>query len=342
MNLNFEHRGAAHCESGVVSNLLNFYGYQLSEPMVFGIGAGLYFVNMPFVSYKGNMMKFSFRTFPGAIFAHTMKNLKIKVGVKKRFFNKEKAMKEVDKLLEQGKPVGNVVGLYFLPYTPIRIHFNAHHLCVTGKEGDEYTVSDPTVPLAQKLSAENLKKVRFSKGMFKPQGKMYWVKELPTGTPDLHAAIFNGIKTTCNKMTGTPLLPLGVRGIAVLAKQIRKLETKYGEQDALIFLATLLQAMEEFGTGGAGFRFLYSAFLYEAADMLNQPKLKDFSTKMTNIGDLWRQFALECGRKFKNRGKESYNDLADRLLEISEKEKQFFITLRKYIKTECLEIMINT
>jgi hypothetical protein len=335
MNLNFEHRSAAHCETGVVSNLLNFYGYPLSEPMVFGIGAGLFFVYMPFVPFKSNMMKFSFRTLPGAVFTHAMKNLKIKVGMKKRFFNKEKAMQEVDKLLEKGVPVGNVVGLYFLPHTPLRIHFNAHHLCVIGKEGDEYTVSDPTVSDMQKLSSETLKKVRFSKGMLKPQGKMYWIKEKPKEFPDIHSAILRGIKTTCNKMIGVPVLPLGVRGIALLSKQIRNLEKNYGAQDALLYLATLLQAMEEFGTGGAGFRFLYSAFLYEAADILNKPQMKDFATKMTNIGDLWRLFALECGRKFKNRTNESYNDLADRLLEISRKEMEFFVSLRKFIKTEC-------
>jgi len=334
MNLNFEHRSAAHCETGVVSNLLNFYGYQLSEPMVFGIGAGLFFVYMPFVPFKDNMMKFSFRTLPGAIFQQSMKNLKIKVGMKKRFFNKEKAMKEMNNLLAQGIPVGNVVGLYFLPHTPLRIHFNAHHLCVTGKNGDEYTVSDPTVSTMQTLTSHTLKKVRFSKGMLKPQGKMYWIKEKPTCLP-LNSAIIKGIRTTCSKMLGIPFIPIGIQGIAWMSKQIRKLESKYGEQDALIFLATLLQAMEEFGTGGAGFRFVYSAFLHEAADVLNKPKMKDFAIDMNNIGDLWRQFALECGRKFKNRGKESYNELADRLLEISEKEKEFFVSLRKYIKTEC-------
>ena len=136
-------------------------------------------------------------------------------------------------------------------------------------------------------------------------------------------------------MLGVPFIPTGVQGIALLAKQIRKLEAQYGEQDALIFLATLLQAMEEFGTGGAGFRFLYSAFLHEAADVLNKPEMKDFALEMNHIGDLWRQFALECGRKFKNRSNESFNDLSNRLLDISKDEKRFFIRLKKYVKTEC-------
>jgi hypothetical protein len=333
MILNFEHHSAAHCEAGVVSNQLNFYGYQLSEPMVFGIGAGLFFAYLPFVSYKGNMTKFSFRTMPGAIFSQTMKNLHVKTGMKKRFLNKDKAMQEVDKLLAAGIPVGTVIGLFFLPYTPIRIHFNAHHLCVVGKEGDEYTVSDPTVSAMQKLSYNNLKKVRFAEGAFKPRGKMYWIKEKPTIPSDLRPAIMSGIKKTCRNMVGIPFSPLGVQGIVLLSKQIRKLETKYGEQEALIFLATLLQSMEEFGTGGAGFRFVYSAFLQEAAEMLNEPALNDFSIKMTEIGDLWRQFALECGRKIKNRSNASCNDLADKLLEVATAEKIFFTELKKYVKT---------
>ncbi|MDR2972771.1 MAG: BtrH N-terminal domain-containing protein [Bacteroidales bacterium] len=335
MNLNFEHRSTAHCETGVISNLMNFYGIKLSEPMAFGIGAGLFFVCMPFVPFKGNMMKFSFRTLPGAVFKHSMKNLKIKVGRKNRFFNKEKAMKKVDDLLAQGIPVGNVVGLYFLPHTPLRIHFNAHHLCVIGKEGDIYTVSDPTVASIQNLSSDVLKKVRFSRGMLRPQGKMYWIKEKPNESLDLKSAIIKGIKTTCYNMLDIPILPIGVNGITSLSKQIRNIEKKYGEQDALFFLATLLQAMEEFGTGGAGFRFLYSAFLYEAAEVLQKMKLKVLAEEMSIIGDLWRAFALECGRKFKNRSNESCNELADRLLVIAEKEKRFFVSLRKFINTEC-------
>jgi hypothetical protein len=332
MTLNFEHRSAAHCESGVVSNLLNFYGYQLSEPLVFGIGAGLFFVYMPFVSFKGNMTKFSFRTLPGSIFSQTMKNLNIKVGKKNRFFNQNKAMKATDKLLEKGIPVGNVAGLYFLPYTPLRVHFNAHHLCVIGKEGDQYTVSDPTVSDMQTLSYNELKRVRFAQGMFKPRGKMYWIKKMPTTPPDIRQAVISGIKTTCRNMVGIPLAPVGANGIVLLVKQMRKLETKYSEEDALLYLAALIQVMEEFGTGGAGFRFQYSAFLFEAADMVNMPKLKDFAAEMNRIGDLWRLFANECGRKFKNRSDISYKELADKLMEIATAEKRFFVDLRKEIK----------
>ena len=336
MIINFEHRGAAHCETGVTSNMLNFYGFHLSESMILGIGEGLAFIYIPFMPFKGNSMKFSFRSFPGSIFACAMKKLHVKVGMK-RFRNKEDAMKELDKLLAAGIPVGNVVGLFHLPYAPARAHFNAHNLCVVGKEGDEYIISDPcwhTTLL--NISYNDLMKVRFSEGAFKPRGKMYWIKEKPILTDDIRHIIKHSIQKTCKKMIGMPLMScFGVHGIVLLSKQIRKLETKYGEKDALLYVASLVQAIEEIGTGGAGYRYMYGFFLHEAAEMLDKPKLKDFSIEMTHIGDLWRQFALECGRKFKNRTKASYNDLADKLIEIATAEKNFFVTLRKYIKTEC-------
>ena len=331
MTINFEHRTASHCETGVTSNILNFYGHQLSESMIFGIGEGLTFIYIPFVPFKGNLLKFSFRSFPGTIFSRAMKKLHVKVGMK-RFSSKDEAMKEMDKLLADGIPVGNVVGLYHLPYAPIRSHFNAHNLCVVGREGDEYIISDPcwhTTLL--KISYNDLMKVRFSEGAFKPRGKMYWVKEKPI-LADIRPVIARSIKKTCKKMIGVPFVPqFGVRGIVTLSKNIRKLEARYGEKDAMLYLATLVQSIEDIGTGGAGYRYMYGLFLHEAAEMLHEPKLEKFSVEITRIGDLWRQFALECVRKFKHRSQTSYGDLADKLLEIAAAEKKFFAALGKEV-----------
>jgi hypothetical protein len=331
MVLNFEHRPSAHCETGVTSNMLHFYGHQLSESMIFGIGEGYDFIYVPFLPFKGNTMKVIFRSFPGSIFKIAMKKLQVKVGLK-RFVNKEEAMKEMDKLLAAGIPVGNVVGMYHLYYAPVRTHFNAHNLCVVGKEGDDYIVSDPCWSTTSvKISSAELKKVRFAQGAFKPRGKMYWMKEKPT-LPDLRNAIVSGIKASCNKMIGRPVPQLGIYGIRTLSKQIRTLEKKYGEKDANIFLASLVQSIEEIGTGGAGYRYMFGVFLHEAAELLNMPKLKDYSVEITKVGDLWRQLALECVRKFKNRSSITYNELADKLLEIAAEEKAFFTDLKKEMK----------
>jgi len=331
ITLNFEHRSASHCETGTIANLLNYNSYQLDEPMIFGIGAGIYFIHLPFLSHESSLPICNFRTMPGSVFSHAMKYLRINVGIK-RFSDQEKAMKEMDELLAAGTPVGNVVNVYFLSYMPreVLMHFNAHNICIIGKEGDEYIVSEPISNEIKKISCNDLKRARFSKGILKPKGKMYWIKEKPN-VSYLHQAVVNGIKKSCDNMLA--LFPyVGVRGIATLSKRMRKWETKYGEKNAMLRLAQMIKSLEELGTGGVGFRFMYSAFLHEAADMLNKPELKDFSVEMNNIGNLWRQFAVEGGRKLKNRNNISYDELADRLQEIATAEKKFFVALRKYIK----------
>jgi rubrerythrin len=54
---------------------------------------------------------------------------------------------------------------------------------------------------------------------------------------------------------------------------------------------------------------------------------------MTQIGDLWRDFALDASRIYKNRAakSEGYNDVASQLEVIADKEEVFFKKLKKAI-----------
>ncbi|MDR2764484.1 MAG: BtrH N-terminal domain-containing protein [Tannerella sp.] len=334
MKIDFEHSQAAHCENGVTAGILRFYGIRISEPMIFGIGAGLFFSYMPFIRLH-QMPVFSFRPLPGHIFARVTGRLGIRIN-KRRFQNEDKAMEALDKLLEQGIPVGNLVGVFYLPYFPkeYRFHFNAHNICVIGKEGDVYTVSDPVVQATCELTYDDLKRVRFAKGTFPPQGKMYWVKRISTTSPDLRSAILSGIRLNCNRMLDIPLPWFGVKGIHTLAAKMRCWERKLGAKKAALQLAQVIRMLEEIGTGGAGFRYMYAAFLQEAAGIADQPAFREAAMEMTRIGDLWRNFAFEAARKFKKRGDDvcTYDALADKLVVIADAEKHFFTRLRETVK----------
>jgi len=144
MKTDFEHRQGAHCESGVTSNLLSIASNgKITEPLAFGIGAGLFFAYIPLIKIN-NGPAIAFRTLPGYIFNRTAKSLGIPV-VSKRFGSKQKAESYLNECLEAGNPVGCQVGVYYLPYFPkeYRFHFNAHNLIVYAKEGDNYLVSVP-------------------------------------------------------------------------------------------------------------------------------------------------------------------------------------------------------
>ena len=329
MKIDFQHNQAAHCENGVTSNLLKFYGIGLSEPMIFGIGSGYFFSHMPFIRLNG-MSVTSFRVLPGWVFKRVTRRLGIRVR-RYKFRNRDMAMQELDKLLEKGIPVGLLVGVFHLPYFPkeYRFHFNAHNITVFGKEGDRYWVSDPVMESVETLSGEELRKVRFAMGTYPPRGRMYYITGIPEQV-ELKPAIIKGIRKTAKDMLTIPIPMFGVKGIRFLANRMRKWPAKLGEKAAALNLSQIIRMLEEIGTGGSGFRFIYAAFLQECAVILQQPWLNDLSREMTGIGDQWREFAVQAARCFKNRdkGQTSYDQLAGMLIMIAEREEKVFIQLR--------------
>ncbi|OFY41071.1 MAG: peptidase [Bacteroidetes bacterium GWF2_40_14] len=334
MELNFVHKPSGHCENGVVSNLLRFYGVEMSEAMVFGLGSGLFFSHMPFYKMHG-MAITSFRPLPGDIFSRVVKLLGIKMK-RFKFRDKEKAMDKLDELLMKGFPVGMLVGVYHLPYFPkeYRFHFNAHNICVIGKEEDQYIVSDPVVVDKCRLSSNELKLVRFASGTYPPKGRMYYISDFKGIKPVNESMVRKAILKNCNRMLKIPLPMFGVEGIRYLAKRMRKWVSFFGEKKAALNLAQVIRMLEEIGTGGAGFRFMYAAFLQEASVMINEPRLNRLSAELTAIGDQWRDFSYNAARLFKKRDAEvaTYDQLADKLMVIADREEKLFRELEKVIR----------
>jgi hypothetical protein len=329
IHIPFHHRQAAHCENGVTSNLLRFHHLNLSEAMVFGIGAGLFFGFMPFIKLN-NLPLFSFRPWPGAIFNRITRRLGIG-NQRQKFKDPGQAMEALDKNLEKGIPTGCLVGVFHLTYFPkaYRFHFNAHNIVVIGRENGHYLISDPIMESIERLSYDDLMRVRFAKGAYPPKGRMYSITEVPS-SPDLKKAIVQGIRQTCHDMLQIPLPLFGVKGIRFLSSRMRRWPKKLGPKKASLYLGQVVRMLEEIGTGGGGFRFMYAAFLQEAAKELNQPWLNDASQEMTEDGDRWREFAIIAGRIFKDRADqtESYHAAADVLMDIADREKHLFQKLK--------------
>ena len=331
MKLNFEHHQTAHCENGVASNLLLNKGIQLSEPMIFGIGSGLFFVYLPFL--KVNFAPgFSYRPMPGAIFSKAAKRLGIKIK-REKFSNPQEAQKALEKNLENNIPTGLQVGVFNLTYFPeeYKFHFNAHNLVVYGKEGNRFLISDPVMDFTTSLSEEELEKVRYAKGALAPKGHMYYPVYVPENI-HLEEAIVKGIKETCKNMLA-PVPLIGVKAIRWVAKSIPKWAAKKGTKVTNHYLGQLIRMQEEIGTGGGGFRFIYGAFLQEASVILKNDQLKELSKEITEIGDMWRDFAVDIARVYKNRNSKSdiYNQLSQTMLKIADREEAFYKKLKQVI-----------
>ncbi|MCC7517328.1 MAG: BtrH N-terminal domain-containing protein [Pseudomonadales bacterium] len=302
----FVHRQAAHCESGVMSSLLTHHGLPLSEPMAFGLASAASFALIPLVKLSG-LPLIAYRMPPRSIIRGLQKRLGIRMAFR-TFRHAERGMDALDVALDAGHVVGLQTSVFWLPYFPegMRFHFNAHNLLVYGREGDEYLISDPVFEQPVRCERAALMKARFAKGALAAKGLQYQLLSAPS--PEQFAAnVVNAIPAAIQRnvriMTGAPLPFVGVRGIRYMGKQLYKLaadETRR-EQYLPLYLGHIVRMQEEIGTGGAGFRFMYAAFLREASRLLDSAALKEAAAAMTEAGDHWRMFALRASKMCKGR-----------------------------------------
>ena len=332
MNQTFDHHHSGHCETGTVSALLRHKGLDLSEPMVFGIGGGLFFIHMPLIRMGGIPLT-AYRDAPRTIIKNVCKRLGISMK-HHRFRNPDEGMRALDEFLAQGRPVGLQTCVFWLPYFPqdMRFQFNAHNLVAFGKRGDDYLLSDPVFETTVTCPGADLKRARFAKGIFAPKGLIYYPDKVPQ-QPDLKHAVRSAIKHTAKRMVDIPMPFLGVRGIRSLAKQMQRWPAKMGAERARVWVGSVVRMQEEIGTGGAGFRFMYAAFLQEASELLGLPKLSEAATTLTAIGDRWREFAVQGALLCKGRGDDvdSYVRLADILRDCADREEKLFRELKELV-----------
>ncbi|TJY62319.1 DUF4872 domain-containing protein [Sinimarinibacterium sp. CAU 1509] len=328
---NFRHRHAGHCESGVTSSLLGHYGLELSEPMALGLSASLTFAHIPFVKVGGLPLT-AYRMPPGSIYKGLRKPLGLRMA-QQRFRDPDEAMRALDAELAAGRPLGLQTSVYWLPYLPaeMRFHFNAHNIIVFGKDGDDYLVSDPVFDQPQRCPAADLRKARFARGVFAPRGLQYQPQHFERDF-DLDAAVRRAIAKTWKMMLYAPVPMVGVGAIRRLAQRIEAFDRKLPDvRLQRLFIGNIVRMQEEIGTGGGGFRFMYSAFLQEAGEKLSQPALLDASTRMTAAGDQWRQFAL-LGAQFSRKKDITLQQIAEALRTVAQTERAVYLQLKDWSK----------
>lgn len=330
IELPLEHRHTGHCETGVSSILLEQAGLSISEPMVLGLSSGMIFAHFPFLRIN-ELPLTTYRMPPGFIYRW----LAGRVGVtwkQQRFRSPEAGMAALDKALEAGQVVGLQASVYWLPYFPkaMRFHFNAHNLIVYGRDGDDYLISDPVFQSPQRCPREDLQRARFVRGALAPKGLMYYPVSTPTSIA--YADVVGpSVRKSANIMLRAPLPWVGVRAVRGLAKRLERLPVQGEARYARLYLGQIVRMQEEIGTGGGGFRFMYAAFLKEAAEHTGNSALDELAAAMTSVGDQWRQFALACSLQVRAKGTPDVSEAAAGLRSVAESEKQVWRGLLKAV-----------
>lgn len=331
---NFQHKMAAHCESGTITSLLNHGGLKITEPLVFGIASGIFF------GYFHKMKSFAFPTFivrnkPGQMRTNIEKRLGVRFKTYS-FKDPVKGQQTLDLLLQQNIPTAAQVDFFYMDYVPSweRVHINVHFLAIAGKTENRYLVSDAYFPEMVELDAQSLEKGRFAGGNMSPKGFIFHLDKLPADI-DYNKAIIKGIKKACFYMLKLPIPFLGIKGMHMFARKVVEWPKFARDTEHLsheIMKINIL--LEDQGTGGAGFRFMYATFLQQAAGMIGKPALKELSGELMKIGDGWREISLFSARIGKNRdlGPEKLKQLSDMIHDRADVEERFFKSLSQAIK----------
>ncbi len=331
-NIPFKHRMGAHCESGTVASLLNHAGLEITEPLVFGIAGGIFFgyIKTPFFTFP----TFIVRSRPGHIRTKVAKRLGIPFKTQK-FRNQKAGIEALDFLLEQNIPTGVQVDFFYMKYIPEwqRVHINVHYITVIGKNDENYILSDSYYPQIAELDFELMRKARFAGGNMAPKGFLFYPEKIPGEVP-FEKAIVSGIKSACYNMLKLPVPFVGVKGIYRFADKIMEWPRLARDIEHLSHEVMKINILlEDQGTGGAGFRYMYATFLQQASNILNNPSLADMSKRMMEIGDGWRNISYIAARIGKKRelGESNLKELSNLIRERGDLEKAFFQDLGKIV-----------
>ncbi len=316
-----------HCESVAIGNLLKHRGLELSEPMLFGLGAGLGFIywrmkTMP-LPFLGGRTK--------TLARNICENLGIRME-EKETASIAKAWRNVVEHLDRGKPVALQLDCFHLDYFTRKIHFAGHHVAMYGYDSTHAYLVD-TRPQGSMVttSLENLAKARGEKGPMSARNRSVTVSFDPAGI-DLESAILRAIGANANEFLNPPIMNLGYKGIGKASSEIRKWYA--GSTDPRGDFSHAAMMMEKAGTGGALFRNLYRDFLGEAGQLLGMDCLGEGYERYTVIAAKWTEVSALFSRVAETESAEPLDAASELLAELSELEQVAMQHLSDAIKQQ--------
>ena len=281
-----------HCVTGSMKHIYEFNHHPVSEEMLLGLGEGVSFIywhqkgQTPFIGARGSP-KPSMEQIAGQ-----------RTGVKillHRTSSTARARNTLLEMLSAGEPVMLQVDMGYLPYFDFggsEYHFGGHVVVACGysPEDDSIIVADRDGLYPVPLGA--LEKARNSKHKpFPPKNLWYSYdfsqKRMPT-VEEIYTAIHNQAKA----MVEPPIRNIGVKGIRLTAERIPLWKDSLdNEQLRWTLFNTYIFISPDGGSGGGAFRYMFSRFLIEAAEITGDSRFQEDAQDFQRLGDRWQEIA---------------------------------------------------
>ena len=284
-----------HCVTGSMRHVYIYNDHDISEDMLLGIGAGVGFSywhfkgQLPFMGGRANIER------PGV--EGQVRTTGRRTGVVVESYttaSARKAERTLLQMLDTGQPMMIQCDMGFLPYFDfgdMDFHFGWHIVVVCGYDPDteQVLIADRDKEL-HPVSMEDLEKARGSTYKpFPPKHKWYTFdfsnKRQPTAD-EVRQAIAEQVQM----MLEPPISNVGVKGIRKAAKMIPKWPDSLDVDELRMALFnTYIFISAEGGSGGGIFRYMFSRFLREAAEITGDARLNESAEEFQRIGDGWEE-----------------------------------------------------
>jgi hypothetical protein len=312
----FESYVGQHCETVATGSLLQAAGIQLSEPMLFGLGAGLGFI---FINLSSLPLPFvGGRVKPFALTEALCENLGVKcTAVETR--SRTKAWSALEQSLIEGRPVGLQLDCFHLEYFSRPVHFAGHFVAAYGfDDRDVFLVDTAAQGSTQRATRKSVEAARFAKGPMAAKARS-WSITAPKRLNDLAKATRKAIRANAREYLSPAFMGASYFGIRKLAESLpRWLDVAKDPREDLPLAALL---MEKAGTGGALFRNFFRDFLLEAREHLGaRPKLKRAHQLFSESAAEWRTVAALIESAGRTAQASHLRDAAARCLRIADIE----------------------
>jgi hypothetical protein len=277
----YQHRTGTHCASTALRNLLGWAGLDLSEPMVFGLGAGLDFY------YGSGDPSPSRRVFgrSSTLEADAADALGLELEAIEAP-SAEVGWSVIVDCIEDERPLLVRCDAAKLPYREDGMPFDARCVVVIGvdSEGGRICLSDGSVGAPQWVDRELFVGAWWSENpseLF--EAGTAWRLQPGKARP-LEEAIRRALRTNQQAMAGSDDEGRGLQA----ASQFRDEIDQWRElDDAAACFHAAYRAMEHPETGGGNFRNLYRDFLNEAVEVDPELGRLQVGLSMGRTADAW-------------------------------------------------------
>jgi len=286
-----------HCVTGSMRHVYVYNDHDISEEMLLGIGSGVGMIYWhmkgapPLLGGRANFER------PGE--EGLEKTTGRRTGVMVESYTTSSARRAERTLLEMldaGQPVMIQCDMGFLPYFDFgdsEYHFGGHVVVVCAYDAETHQVLIADRDGVYPVSMEDLDKARGSTYKpFPPKHKWYTFdfsnKRQPTADQ-----VRQAIAEQTKGMLEPPISNIGVKGIRKAAERALKWPSQMDEDELRFTLFNMFIFIDATGGSGGGiFRYMFSRFLREAAEIMGDVRLNESADEFQHIGDRWQEVAV--------------------------------------------------